>query len=284
MKLETCFLCGSKDTTIIHEGTRGGHNNIDVLRCASCGLVRLSEAIDEADKFYQNSGMRDQLVETPEKTRITTRVDDERRFRFVENMIEGKSVLDFGCGDGGFLHRAKKIAAKIQGVELEQAMREGLNQEGIPCCESIDELGTFDVITLFHVLEHLEEPIAYLEKLKKHLNKDGMILIEVPNADDALLSLYNSKAFADFTYWHCHVYLYNNETLKQLAKKAGLQMKFMQQIQRYPLANHLYWLSKGKPGGHKKWSFMNDAQMDKQYGDLLAKLGIADTIITAFYV
>lgn len=284
MKLETCFLCGSKSSTVIHKGTRGGHNAIDVLRCVSCGLVRLSEAIDDVDEFYQNSGMRDQLVETPEKTRITTRVDDERRFRFVENMIEGKSVLDFGCGDGGFLHRAKKIAAKIQGVELEQAMREGLNKEGIPCSESIDELGTFDVITLFHVLEHLEEPIAYLEKLKKHLNKDGMILIEVPNANDALLSLYNSEAFADFTYWHCHVYLYNNETLRMLVKKAGLRVKFMEQIQRYPLSNHLYWLSQGKPGGHQKWAFMNDAQLDKQYGYLLAKLGIADTVIAGLYV
>ena len=58
MKLETCFLCGSKDATIIHKGTRGGHNAIDVLRCVSCGLIRLSEAIDDVDEFYQNSWER----------------------------------------------------------------------------------------------------------------------------------------------------------------------------------------------------------------------------------
>lgn len=200
---------------------RGGYDNINVLRCASCGLVRLSEAIDDVDQFYQNSGMRDQFVESPEKTRVKTRIDDERRFRFAENMIEGKAVLDFGCGDGGFWCRAKNIAAKVQGAELERTMREGLNKEGIPCCESIDDTGKFDVITLFHVLEHLDNPLLYLEKFKQHLNKDGLILVEVPNADDALLSLYNSDSFADFTYWHCHVYLYNNETLKRLAKKQG---------------------------------------------------------------
>ncbi len=123
-----------------------------------------------------------------------------------------------------------------------------------------------------------------MDKFKQHLNKDGLILVEVPNADDALLSLYNSDSFADFTYWHCHVYLYNNETLKRLVKKAGLRVKFIQQIQRYTLSNHLYWLSNGKPGGHQKWAFMKDAQMDKQYGDLLAKLGIADTIMAALCV
>lgn len=284
MKLDSCFLCGSCSSTIIHNGTRGGHNNINVLRCNDCGLVRLSEAIDNVDQFYQNSGMRDQLVETPEKTRMKTRVDDERRFLFAENMIEGKAVLDFGCGDGGFLCRAKNIASKIQGVELEQAMREGLNTEGIPCCASIDDTGKFDIITLFHVLEHLEDPLFYLEKFKEHLNEDGMILVEVPNADDALLSLYNSSAFADFTYWHCHIYLYNNETLKRLAQKAGLRVKFMQQIQRYPLANHLYWLTQRKPGGHQKWAFMNDAMINKAYGDLLSKLGIADTLLVGLYV
>jgi len=58
------------------------------------------------------------------------------------------------------------------------------------------------------------------------------------------------------TYWKCHIYLYTMDTLRLLATKAGLQVKFMRQVQRYPLENHLYWLSQGKPGGHFKWSFM----------------------------
>ena len=74
-------------------------------------------------------------------------------------------------------------------------------------------------------------------------------------------------------------YLYSNQTLKALIEKAGLRIDFIQQIQRYPLANHLYWLSHNKPGGHQEWGMLTDYELDKAYGDKLAKLGIADTII-----
>ena len=262
----------------------GGRHNIDVLKCEDCGLVRLSESVNNIDNFYIQSGMRNNVVDTPEHYRKTTIKDSMRRFRFTQNIIEGKSVLDFGCGAGGYLVLAKDIAATAEGVELEQVMRDGLNAEGIKCASSLDDVGSFDVITMFHVLEHLDEPLLYLEKIKEHLNKDGKLLIEVPNADDALLSLYNSEKFADFTYWHCHVYLYTNDTIRKLAKKAGYHIDFVQQVQRYPLSNHLYWLAEGAPGGHKKYSFLNDKLLDRYYGDLLAKSGIADTILAEFSI
>lgn len=284
MKLDRCYLCGSKSSHIIHRGTRGGRHDIDVLKCEDCGLVRLSESVNNIDNFYIQSGMRNNVIDTPEHYRKTTIKDSMRRFRFTQNIIEGKSVLDFGCGAGGYLVLAKDIATTAEGVELEQVMRDGLNAEGIRCASSLDDVGSFDVITMFHVLEHLDEPLMYLEKMKKHLNKDGKLLIEVPNADDALLSLYNSEKFADFTYWHCHVYLYTNDTIKKLAKKAGYHIDFVQQVQRYPLSNHLYWLAEGAPGGHKKYSFLNDRLLDRYYGDLLAKFGIADTILAEFSI
>lgn len=273
-----------KKLTYYTQRYTGGRHNIDVLKCEDCGLVRLSESVNNIDNFYIQSGMRNNVIDTPEHYRKTTIKDSMRRFRFTQNIIEGKSVLDFGCGAGGYLVLAKDIATTVEGVELEQVMRDGLNAEGIRCASSLDDVGSFDVITMFHVLEHLDEPLMYLEKMKKHLNKDGKLLIEVPNADDALLSLYNSEKFADFTYWHCHVYLYTNDTIKKLAKKAGYHIDFVQQVQRYPLSNHLYWLAEGAPGGHKKYSFLNDRLLDRYYGDLLAKSGIADTILAEFSI
>lgn len=107
----------------------------------------------------------------------------------------------------------------------------------------------FDIITSFHVLEHLADPIGYLMDIKKHLKDDGEIILETPNADNALLSLYNIKEFADFTYWSPHIILYNYDTIRILAEKSGLKVKWNRQVQRYPLANHLYWLSVHEPGG-----------------------------------
>ena len=278
MKLDRCFLCGSTEARPIHHGVRGA-DGIDVLKCSDCGLVRLSETIENADVFYQESGMRRGETSPLDALRRETRDDDERRFRFTEKMIEGKSVLDFGCGDGGYLHRAKTVAHKVCGVELETAVREALKEEGIPCYKSIKETGTVDVVTMFHVLEHIDNPVPLLKEIAGHLSDGGQIIVEVPNADDALLSLYKCEAFADFTYWKCHTYLYTIDTLRRLAKKAGLGIRFMRQVQRYPLSNHLHWLAKGKPGGHFAWSFLDDMELSETYGNRLAELGIADTII-----
>ena len=264
---------------MLYTKASAGGETIDVLQCDNCGLVRLSEVMDEPDEFYRDSGMRDGCADSLEMLRLETKDDDERRFRFTEKMITNKRVLDFGCGDGGYLQRAKMVANEVCGVEMEVVVRKALQAEHFRCYESVAEVGQVDVVTMFHVLEHLPNPIEVLNEIMEHVAPDGMVIVEVPNANDALLSLYHCDAFSDFTYWKCHLYLYTMDTLRQLVKKAGLRIKFMQQVQRYPLANHLYWLSKGKPGGHMKWAILNEKNLDKDYGDKLAKLGIADTII-----
>ena len=129
------------------------------------------------------------VIDTPEHRRKATLDDSERRYQFIKNIIAGKNVLDFGCGAGGYLVLAKNVAKSVQGIDLESAMRDGLNKEGIPCAASLDDVKKYDVITMFHVLEHLDEPMKYLTQIEQHLNVNGKLLIEVPNADDALLSL-----------------------------------------------------------------------------------------------
>jgi len=53
----------------------------------------------------------------------------------------------------------------------------------------------------------------------------------------------------------------------------------IKQIQRYPLSNHLYWLVKGKPGGHIEWNFLNNSDLAKSYENTLSSLGKCDTIV-----
>ena len=279
-----CFLCGSRSSRIIHNGTRD-NPSIDVLKCCNCGLVRLSDIMDDPDAYYENAEMRaDDTEVSLEEIRVSAAIDDERRFEFVKRIAENKAVLDFGCGAGGVLHRLKRVASSVCGVELERDMCEAINREGIRCYPSVDVASkelteSVDIITAFHVLEHLENPIEMLNRLKVLLKDDGIMVIEIPNADDALLGTYNNGAFADFTYWSAHLYLYNNETFKKLIERAGLKVRFISQIQRYSLSNTLYWLAKGKPGGHKKWAMLSNGLLDREYESQLAKLGIADTII-----
>lgn len=278
-----CYLCGSERNKNIHRGVRGAAD-VDVYRCEQCGLVFLGRQIADINQFYESSGMRNSEPEMSRDSILrTAEPDDLRRFRKVRPLIENKKVLDFGCGAGGFMRYASAAAELVDGIELEGSMRDAINAEGMRCYASIENCeqnmnGGYNVITLFHVLEHLPDPVSTLIRLKPLLNDGGRIILEVPNADEALLSLYKSKAFADFTYWVCHLYLFCTQTLRETAKRAGYEVKFISQVQRYPLSNHLHWLSQGKPGGHVKWQAMNDGRLDQLYGDMLAKLGIADTL------
>ena len=78
------------------------------------------------------------------------------------------------------------------------------------------------------------------------------------------------------------MFLFNNDTLKTLAEQAGLKILEVNYFQRYPLSNHLYWLSKGQPGGHKEWGSLNSPELNDEYAKALAKIGKSDTIIGIF--
>lgn len=273
-----CNLCNCSEYKK-RDGSVRDNKNLEIYECLNCGLVYLSnlEHIDE--EFYENSNMHKEFDFV--KWQNETKEDDERRYNFVENMIANKDVLDFGSGNAGFLIKAKKISLSVSGVELEKAVQPFYKKENITLFQDLKDIQTkFDVITSFHVIEHLKEPKKILEELKNLLKDDGKLIIEVPNANDALLTVYENEPFSNFTYWSCHLYLYTQHTLSMLAKQAGYKIDFVKHIQRYPLSNHLYWLSKGKPSGHIKWgNFIDSLELKNAYESQLATIGATDTIL-----
>lgn len=273
-----CNLCNSQNYKK-RKGTVRDNKNLEIFECFDCGLVFLSEDEHINESFYENSNMHQSFDFY--KWRNETLVDDTRRFEFLKNSLVNKKVLDFGSGNGGFLKLTRNVSKKVLGVELEKAIIPFYKEKKISFENNLDNINEkFDIITSFHVIEHIKEPLIILEKLKNLLENNGKLIIEVPNANDALLTIYENEAFSNFTYWSCHLYLYTQHTLNLLAKQSGFEVEFIKHIQRYPLSNHLYWLSKNKPGGHEKWgNFFDSNELTKAYENQLASLGATDTII-----
>jgi 2-polyprenyl-3-methyl-5-hydroxy-6-metoxy-1,4-benzoquinol methylase len=163
---------------------------------------------------------------------------------------------------------------------LGKCERDYLNNQGIRCFRTIDECDEkFDAITLFHTFEHLANPTQWLNKYNDYLNEEGYLIIEVPNANDILLSLYECEKFADFTYWSAHLFLYTKKSLSMIIESTGkYDIISAGQVQRYPLANHLMWLAKGLPGGQVKWEMLNSPELDGAYFDKLKELDMCDTL------
>lgn len=274
-----CPIC-TGGGILLHQGCRDD-SKIDVYRCPDCGTKFLSTVDREND--YENGFMyeKDSLSDLDIEQRLQIfSEDDVRRFEMVKTICSGKNVLDFGCGFGGFLHRISQVAASCCGVDLGKDERSYLKNKGIRCFKLIEDTKEkYDVITLFHVFEHLSDPRRWLDKFSQYLVSGGYLIIEVPHADDVLLSLYESTKFADFTYWSAHLFLYTIKSLSMIIEECGkYSIESAGQIQRYPLANHLMWLAKGLPGGHNKWNFLDSEELNKAYVRKLQELQMCDTL------
>lgn len=105
-----CYLCGGTKFNI-RPGSVRDRPELKVFECASCGLVFLSSFDHIGDRFYENSGMHGEDILDIQDWVRETELDDERRFQYLKSALPNKRLLDFGCGTGGFLLKARELAA-----------------------------------------------------------------------------------------------------------------------------------------------------------------------------
>lgn len=256
-------------------------DDIKVLKCIRSGVIFLSaNKID--DNYYKNKTQFSDFDEVKRKIGLkNTYEDDYRRFKQFNKLIKNKSYLDIGTGLGGILDWMKKCTREIAAVEPRSELRNILSKKYL-IYESIDEIPPqkkFDIITLFHVFEHIPNPIVTLKKIFHLMNEGGKLIIEVPHARDALLSFYELESFKKFTFWSEHLILHTRESLSIFLRNSSFNKFNIFGFQRYPLANHLYWLAKGEPRGHNKWQEFNSKELKNAYEDILQKLDLTDTLI-----
>ena len=208
--------------------------------------------------------------------------DAQRRFKLNLKFVAGKRVADFGCGSGDFLKLIQPYCDEAIGIELQENYVDELNAMGINCLNRLDDVkdNSLDVIVMFHVLEHLPNPIDSLLELIKKVEAGGHIIIEVPHANDFLLSNLACEEFKQFTLWSQHLILHTRESLRKTLEYVGLRDIQIEGVQRYPLSNHLNWLAKGKAGGHKSpISAIDSEALSDAYKNSLARIDATDTLV-----
>jgi len=255
---------------------------IGVKECADCQLVVHNENLDHLVN-YSDGSMHDWTSGYGENF-IESSTDSIRRLEALKKLAieyQIKTILDFGCGLGNMVS-VFNASFDTCGLEPELAARKSGISSGLAIYESLDQISNlelkFDAITMFHVMEHIYEPNKLLDLLRKFLNPDGLLIIETPNSMDALLTFYKNHEFQNFTYWSHHPMLYSHKSLELAVVRAGFEVLENEGVQRYKFANHLYWLSNGKPGGHEVWKDEFQSELDELYASNLVKKKINDTL------
>jgi SAM-dependent methyltransferase len=209
-------------------------------------------------------------------------LDTERRVSSFRPFYFGRRIVDFGCGAGNFLRSIDSSTSLSLGIEYQQSCNEALNKDGISCFFEISQVPSLvETAFLFHVLEHLPDPLTVLSELKSILEPDkGTLIVEVPHARDFLITPLQCEKFINFTLWSQHLVLHTRESLHKLLSAAGFEDIRITGVQRYGLSNHLTWLSAGTPGGHKgPLALFESTELSREYQAALAAQDCTDTLV-----
>ena len=265
-------------------GSVRDYRDVGILECLSCGVTFHAEDLTHIVD-YVNGTMTFEEV-NGSVTPMAPDEDDKRRGVFIRRNFPSKqkskiSVLDFGSGYGNLLKELEHDY-EIEGLEIDAQARAKSQAEGFRVHDSLAAIKVknqkYDLITMIHVVEHLTNPVEVLKQLSSLLRENGSIVIETPNADDALLVSYNCLEFQNWTYWSHHPVLFNFKGIFNLVEKAQLKCILSEPVQRYNLANHMYWLSEGAPGGHVHWAGYFSDHLNNLYQAELFERKQTDTI------
>jgi SAM-dependent methyltransferase len=232
MRIYPCGLCHGSDFSPAYEQSDRFGQEIRVVVCRGCGLSQLNPRREEEEEaaFYASDYYRlDELrrrYERPDwterKAKIAAGILDA-----VENQrpLEGATLLDVGAGRGFLLREARERGAKVSGVEPSEETAESLRNEGLDVFTGglqsfvAEAPGRFDVITLSHVVEHVNEPIPFLEAAASMLKPDGLLAAEVPNVDWQL-----QKGRHPRSAHTAHLYYHTERSLTALFALSGLRV------------------------------------------------------------
>jgi 2-polyprenyl-3-methyl-5-hydroxy-6-metoxy-1,4-benzoquinol methylase len=273
----------SKESRICYSEETRDNCSLTVWKDIVTGVIFINDFYTGDETYEQGSYRNEKKLISVTGERDLEEFDDcQRRFKSNLKYVAGKKLLDFGCGAGDFLKLVKPFCKEALGIELQKNYATALNDQGITCFRELSAVSDndYDVVVLFHVLEHLPKPLGTLKQLKNNIRSGGNIVIEVPHANDFLLSVLGCEAFKKFTLWSQHLILHTRESLRKMLAYVGFDNIQIEGVQRYSLSNHLTWLSKSKAGGHKSpLSMIDTPELCNAYGNSLAKIDGTDTLV-----
>jgi 2-polyprenyl-3-methyl-5-hydroxy-6-metoxy-1,4-benzoquinol methylase len=204
--------------------------------CAECGFQFTQDHPEEGEigKYYESEeyishsdtskGLSNKLYRLARKIMLRRKL---KIIRKTTGLNEG-TILDIGSGTGHFANTMKEAGWQVTGMEInEKARSYSASRFGLEIAEPehISGLpaGSFDCVTLWHVLEHFHDPFRYASEIRRLLKPDGLCIIALPNCRS-----FDAKHYGKF--WAAydvprHLWHFNPETFRRFAYKTGFRIE-----------------------------------------------------------
>lgn len=224
-RASNCPVCGSLDCTSIYEHARDPitFDSFRVVECSACQAAYTTPRPVSLDRYYP----REYRAFGAIVLRVLSALYELRVSRWTRLKPKGSSVLEVGCGPGLMLAAFRRRGWRVSGIERNEAAAEtarrtlGTNTIATSL-EDLPAHSRFDLIVLFQVLEHVDEPVSMLRECAKKLAPGGRLIANVPN-----FASWQSR-FAGPKWMHLdvprHIVHYTPKTLRKTLDRAGLTL------------------------------------------------------------
>lgn len=224
-----CAICGDSETRALFPGAQGPARDYPLVRCEKCGLVfqkclRSKADLDAAQAAAYAAPTR-RFHGPFEWLVVRFRM---ARVRLCERLVPAPArVLDVGCGRGLFLQRMAQRGHAVRGTELSEATAANAYAD-VPVDVGEFRAGryppdSFDLISIWHVLEHDQEPAAALAASHEALAPGGALLLAVPN-----YASFQARLGGEL-WFHLdlprHVFQFTPQTLTRLLRDSGFEVE-----------------------------------------------------------
>ncbi len=223
---EPCILCGSDSFRQIFR-----KNTWRYLRCGNCGLVHLypRPSPEDLKKNYDHYLPASLLEIEAWAKMMKPLISKSADLIDARSGSPEKRLLDIGCGYGFFLSEMKARGWDVEGIEISPPGRAfARDRLGLPVHSTpLEDLrfpeGSFDVITLFYVIEHLLNPKDILKEVRRILRPDGLLLLRWPHTTPIVRLLGPLAKGLDLYHTPYHLFDFSPATLKTLLKLTGFR-------------------------------------------------------------
>ena len=210
----SCALCRGNDFKRISEKDSKSKGELIVCFCNSCSMVSQNPIPTEhqVEQYYATEYRQDYKQVFEPKLKHIYRAGNLALDRFgflTKNNVASGKLLDVGAGGGEFTYVSSQLGFDSTGIEPNigySNYAKDQYQANVKTGQLADVDGKFDVITMFHVMEHIPDPIKTFKKLYDLLNEDGFLFIEVPNIESFSQSPGN-------TFFKAHIHYFSAATL-----------------------------------------------------------------------